>query len=239
MESLSTLPGQVECASTEIWQVSAREQALSRRCHAHRAGCNLHGGVHDVSRAHHLFPAQSIPFHGYDLGPDVCAARTRRGQFHHPGDRARVFRRPAREVADYRIDDRRFDEPRVLSERARPGTVGSRSPAERTTRPGRWRLSFLSDVTLSKNATSSCWPTRVRDCPVIREATPEARYAISSSALEKRLSDSPRVAQSRWASNAWSPRADMKPSSRYSIGTRRIRSRPLSWCSPSLTSAPN
>jgi hypothetical protein len=51
----------------------AREQALPRRHHRRGPVFDRHRRVHDVSRAHHLFPPQSVSLQRHDLGTDVRA----------------------------------------------------------------------------------------------------------------------------------------------------------------------
>ncbi len=115
MEAGPALHGKVSGAAAEIRQVSAGEQALSRRHHRDRVVGDRDRRVHDVARTHHLLSAQSLFVQRHDLGADVRAARPGRRRTDHTGDRARLFCGPAREAAHYRLHDRRYDEPGFLS----------------------------------------------------------------------------------------------------------------------------
>ena len=61
--------------AAEIRQVSAGEQALSRRYHRDRTVRDRDRRVHDVPRAHDFLSPQSVSIQRHDLGPDVRAAR--------------------------------------------------------------------------------------------------------------------------------------------------------------------
>ena len=198
-------------------------------------------GVFMMSRVRTIFfPRNPYLVQRHDLGPDVCAARTGRRRSHHPGDRARVFRRPAREVADYRIDDRRFDEPRVLSEGARPGTLGSRSPTATYSEAWPMATEFLERCDVIEECYEFMLAYAGQGLPSDRgkpRRKPDTRFrrARRKSACRTR-----RELHDRGdGATPGVRRADMKLSSRYSIATRRIRSPPSSWCWPSLPSAPS
>ena len=59
----------------QICEVSAGEQAVSRRGDAGRAGGDRYRLVHDEARADGNLHAESISLQRYDMGPDVRAAR--------------------------------------------------------------------------------------------------------------------------------------------------------------------
>src|SRR5580698_8321529 len=92
-------------ATAKVRQVSAGEQALSRRNYLVRFVGNPYRRFHDVSRAYNLLPAESVSIQRHDLGPDVRAARAGGCRTDCACDDARLLRASAGETRDHEIDD--------------------------------------------------------------------------------------------------------------------------------------
>jgi len=108
----------------QVCEVSAGEQAVSCGDSAVGTGGDRHGLVYDEARGDGDLRAEPVSVQRYDLGPDVCAARTDRRRADCAGDDACVHGNPAGEAADYQVDDLRMDEQRFLSGGTRHGALG-------------------------------------------------------------------------------------------------------------------
>ena len=64
---------------------------------------SITGHVHDVAGAHAVLHPQPVSARRHDLGPHLRAARPGRRRPRRPRHRARLLRRPAREVVDHQV----------------------------------------------------------------------------------------------------------------------------------------
>src|SRR5205823_8434375 len=81
----AALSGTAGGAASQICEVSAGKQTLSRSDRAGGSGRDVDRRVYDVSGTHAILHPQPVPVWRYDLGIDVCAARTGGCRIDRPG----------------------------------------------------------------------------------------------------------------------------------------------------------